>query len=186
MNGDPTILNNLHKARDQIQAWKAKLRDDFTFDEMVKTVAEGFSVGFKNSELSALYDKTKKILIWTIQAVNLIKKYESDYKSILLNETLSNDLSVIIGKNLISFEDNFRQVCFLTNDLPYENFKSLELEKLTQLKEKSDSWSARVNEETQKKRDYSPTVIKGLLEESQKFPTELYYNNTIHYHYNTI
>ena len=163
----------MKKIRNSIQAWKAKIRDNFTFEEIVKTIQEGFSLGFKHTELAALFDRGKKILIWTIQVINLIKKYDNDFKSKILNETYSNDLSLIISKNLIIFEDDSNQLTFLTSEIPSETCISLELEKLLELKIKAENWSRKVKEELQKKRGYDPIVIQSLLEESIKFPSEL-------------
>jgi len=166
----------LKKIRNQIQAWKAKIKDlksDFTFDELVKSLQEGFSLGFKHPELQGLFDRGKKILIWTIQVINLIKKYDNDFKSKILNETYSNDLSLIISKNLIIFEDDSNQLSFLLDDFPSEVCIGPEFSKLDELKKQADDWSRRVKEELQKKRDFDPLVIQGLLEESVRFPSEL-------------
>ena len=171
---DQSVLESLCKLRDQIAVWKTTITDDMTFDEMVKSIAQGFSFGFKNSDLLALFDKTKKILIWTIQVINLIKKYEKDYKSKLLNETYASDLSMIINKNLVLFDDDYKQVLYLEKEKPSKTFKSLELEKLLELKEKSEIWSQTTKEVLQSKNDYDLNFLKGLIDEAGKFPTDMY------------
>lgn len=155
------------------QAWKSKIRENWTFEEIVKGVSEGFALGFKHPELAGLFERGKKLLIWTIQAINLIKKYENDFKSKILNESYTNDLLHIISRNIISFEDDYKQVVFLTTEKPAESQNSLELEKLLQLKERCESWSNRATEELQKKRDYDPETIKQLIDESTTIPSDL-------------
>lgn len=142
---------------------------------MIRLLNEGFSLNFKTQELWMLFEKAKKILIWTIQAINLIKKYDPGFKSKLMNESYSADLQNLLEKTPIFFENDYKQMIFLSRDKPADNFSSFEFDKLNDLKEKSEEWSRKCKEILDSK-NYDEEIIKALLKESEVFPTERYSN----------
>ncbi len=141
-----------------------------TFDEMINHLNEGFNLNFKTQELNNLFEKAKKILIWTMQAVNLIKRYEPTYKSKLLTESSSDPMFNI--HNIPSLMgDEYKEIFFLTTDGATPNFQSQEFDKLIELRNKSEQWSQKSREILAKKIFHEET-IKDLLKKAETFPVE--------------
>jgi hypothetical protein len=169
---DRNVLGELYTLRDMVASFKERTKEHLNFEEMIHLLNEGFSLNFKTPELYNLFEKAKKILIWTMQAANLIKKYESGFKSKLLTESTNAEPSLQSLLNLpILHGDDYKELQMLTTDHPGDNFQSMELDKLLDLKKRSENWSYKSRHILNTK-NFTEEIIRDLLREGENFPTE--------------